>query len=262
MIIPRLLLHLCLLFTFISTSLSNDAISGKISRVIDGDTIQFIASDNELFKVRLNQIDAPEFKSIEASNKNQKFGEESKNSLTDLCEGKNGSMIISGEDRYGRILATLYCEDRNANIYQLESGMAWVYDKYVTDYEYYKYQNSAKSKKLGIWSEEYPLPPWKFRAGQKSYDYRIKEIEQKLENLILLTEDQINIYENKIIELLNQFEETSQNNNENNTIGFSCEKKTCKQMLNCEEAYFQYLQCGNTGLDRDKDGIPCESICN
>ena len=37
-------------------------------------------------------------------------------------------MIISGEDRYGRILATLYCEDRNANIYQLESGMAWVYD--------------------------------------------------------------------------------------------------------------------------------------
>ena len=48
----------------------------------------------------------------------------------------------------------------------------------------YLVQNSAKSKKLGIWSEEYPLPPWKFRAGQKSYDYRIKEIEKKIENLM------------------------------------------------------------------------------
>jgi hypothetical protein len=27
-----------------------------------------------------------------------------------------------------------------------------------------------------------------------------------------------------------------------------------------EEAYAQ-LDCGNTDLDRDKDGIPCESIC-
>ena len=42
----------------------------------------------------------------------------------------------------------------------------------------------------------------------------------------------------------------------------TCIKKSCKQMLNCEEAYFQYQQCGNTSLDRDKDGIPCESICN
>ena len=33
-------------------------------------------------------------------------------------------------------------------------------------------------------------------------------------------------------------------------------------MLNCEEAYFQYKECGNTSLDRDKDGVPCESICN
>ena len=34
----------------------------------------------------------------------------------------------------------------------------------------------------------------------------------------------------------------------------------CGQMANCEEAK-QALKCGNTKLDRDKDGVPCESIC-
>lgn len=36
--------------------------------------------------------------------------------------------------------------------------------------------------------------------------------------------------------------------------------RTCGQMVNCEQAK-QALKCGNTKLDRDKDGVPCESIC-
>lgn len=34
----------------------------------------------------------------------------------------------------------------------------------------------------------------------------------------------------------------------------------CGQMANCEQAKLA-LECGNTRLDRDKDGVPCESIC-
>lgn len=36
--------------------------------------------------------------------------------------------------------------------------------------------------------------------------------------------------------------------------------KTCGKMNSCEQAY-QALECGNRRLDKDKDGIPCESIC-
>lgn len=36
--------------------------------------------------------------------------------------------------------------------------------------------------------------------------------------------------------------------------------RTCGQMVSCEQAK-QALKCGNTKLDRDKDGVPCESIC-
>jgi len=43
---------------------------------------------------------------------------------------------------------------------------------------------------------------------------------------------------------------------------FSCNvSKNCSQMTSCAEAYFYLNTCGKTSLDRDKDGVPCETIC-
>ncbi len=42
---------------------------------------------------------------------------------------------------------------------------------------------------------------------------------------------------------------------------YDCGKKTCSQMKNCAEAQYKLRQCGQSRLDRDHDGIPCESIC-
>ena len=36
--------------------------------------------------------------------------------------------------------------------------------------------------------------------------------------------------------------------------------QNCSSFKNCKEAVASY-QSGNSKLDRDKDGIPCESIC-
>jgi len=38
-------------------------------------------------------------------------------------------------------------------------------------------------------------------------------------------------------------------------------KSRCGQMTSCDEAYYYLNTCGVSSLDRDKDGIPCESIC-
>jgi len=46
------------------------------------------------------------------------------------------------------------------------------------------------------------------------------------------------------------------------TSNHSCAKKSCKNMNSCEEAYYQLRTCGYRNLDRDKDGVPCESICS
>ncbi|OOS45425.1 hypothetical protein BTG61_12805 [Acinetobacter baumannii] len=34
----------------------------------------------------------------------------------------------------------------------------------------------------------------------------------------------------------------------------------CKEMVNCAQAKAA-LKCGNSRLDRDGDGIPCENVC-
>ncbi|WP_439239084.1 excalibur calcium-binding domain-containing protein [Lonepinella sp. BR2919] len=43
----------------------------------------------------------------------------------------------------------------------------------------------------------------------------------------------------------------------------SCDdgKRTCKDMDSCADARYHLEQCGMGKLDRDNDGVPCESIC-
>ncbi len=44
--------------------------------------------------------------------------------------------------------------------------------------------------------------------------------------------------------------------------GVSCGgATTCSQMTSCDQAY-ACMNAGNRKLDRDKDGVPCESICS
>ena len=46
------------------------------------------------------------------------------------------------------------------------------------------------------------------------------------------------------------------------TGGFACEgKRYCREMTSCAEARFYLSRCGVSRLDRDGDGVPCETIC-
>ena len=43
---------------------------------------------------------------------------------------------------------------------------------------------------------------------------------------------------------------------------FSCaDRKYCKEMNSCAEAKFHLNECGESRLDRDGDGVPCENVC-
>lgn len=43
---------------------------------------------------------------------------------------------------------------------------------------------------------------------------------------------------------------------------FTCSgKRKCGEMASCEEARFYLSTCGVRSLDRDGDGVPCESLC-
>ncbi|OGT84318.1 MAG: nuclease [Gammaproteobacteria bacterium RIFCSPLOWO2_02_FULL_61_13] len=132
--------------------------TGRVVAVADGDTIT-VLREREQVKVRLVEIDAPE--------KAQAFGNRSKQSLSDLCFNKTARLDDKGKDRYGRTLARVYCDGADANAEQVRRGMAWVYDRYVTDRGLYSIQDEARAAKRGLWADNSPVPPWEWRRKKR-----------------------------------------------------------------------------------------------
>lgn len=123
--------------------------------VSDGDTIKVLGNDRSHYRVRLSQIDAPESK--------QAFGSKSKQALASICFGKRAVLSKEGVDHYGRVIARVKCDGVDAQSHMVRSGMAWVYDRYATDRSLNPLQEAARQKRVGLWADANPTPPWEFR---------------------------------------------------------------------------------------------------
>ena len=146
---------------FLSNFAHAKTIEGLVVGVADGDTITVLDQQKNTYKIRLQGIDAPE--------KKQAFGEKSKQSLHDLVHGKLVRIEYDKEDKYGRIVGKITLDDLDICLQQLVLGMAWHYKKYqneqsVSDRALYSdTELKSKSLKLGLWTEDTPMPPWEFR---------------------------------------------------------------------------------------------------
>ena len=126
----------------------------KIKRVVDGDTVHVFYQD-EVYKIRLTEIDAPE--------RDQPYGSNSTEYLKSLLKEGRVDVGISGTDRYGRKLGRLYWRGMDINRELVSAGYAWVYDQYVTDNSFYENQSKARNSKKGLWEDQNPLEPWNWR---------------------------------------------------------------------------------------------------
>lgn len=135
-------------------------VSGKVVAVQDGDTVTILTDENKSIKVRLSQIDAPE--------KNQPFGQKSKQILSDMIYLKEVSLIEDDVDRYGRVVGSLYLNDQDINAQMVQIGAAWVYPQYVYDHNLYNLQDEARLEKRGLWAlpKKDQIPPWKWRKSR------------------------------------------------------------------------------------------------
>jgi len=132
--------------------------SGTVVKVADGDTLTLLV-DRKQIKVRLLEIDAPEL--------HQAFGQRSKQSLGEMCAGHDAIVRSTGRDKYGRVLGRVDCGGVDANAEQVRRGMAWVYDRYVSDRSLYALQNEARATHAGLWADKEPTAPWVYRRQQK-----------------------------------------------------------------------------------------------
>ncbi len=135
-----------------------DVLLCLVIAVTDGDTIKVRCGSEgayEQVKIRLAEIDAPE--------KKQPFGEQSKQSLSQMCFGKQAEIRPQTKDRYGRTVARVTCGGVDSNKEQIARGMAWVYVKYVKDKSLYAVQKSARDAHTGLWVDPDPIEPWNWR---------------------------------------------------------------------------------------------------
>ena len=146
---------------FLSNFAYAKTIEGLVVGVADGDTITVLDQQKNTYKIRLQGIDAPE--------KKQAFGEKSKQSLHDLVHSKQVRIEYDKEDKYGRIVGKVTVDDVDVCLQQLLLGMAWHYKKYQNEQSvsdralYSETELKSKSLKLGLWTDDTPMPPWEFR---------------------------------------------------------------------------------------------------
>lgn len=137
--------------TSTSTTSNNQNQTFKVSRVIDGDTIQLENGD----KVRYIGIDTPE--TVDPSKAIQCFGKEASNKNKELVEGKEVRLVkdVSDKDRYGRLLRYVYVGDLFINLELVKQGYAYSYT-YPPDVKFQNIfveaQKTARENKLGLWS--------------------------------------------------------------------------------------------------------------
>jgi micrococcal nuclease len=133
---------------------AGSAIAHPVVGITDGDTLT-ILRDRQQVRIRIADIDAPESK--------MQFGQRSKQSLSELCYGRDAVLEERGTDRYGRTIARVKCDGIDVSRAQVERGLAWHYVKYSTDSSLGLVQQQAKVARRGLWSDPAPIPPWDYR---------------------------------------------------------------------------------------------------
>lgn len=96
--------------------------------VVDGDTINVVLQDGSKRRVRLVGIDAPEIRHGRWG-KDEPGGQKAKEFVKDLCEGKTVYLDVDDErstDKYGRMLAVVYVDQKNVNAELLRKGYATI----------------------------------------------------------------------------------------------------------------------------------------
>lgn len=201
-----------------------EPVAHGVASVIDGDTIELHGK-----RIRLNGIDAPESQQLctDVAGSTWRCGQQAALALSDRIGRQTVSCQQTDTDRYGRIVADCSTGAGNLNGWMVRQGWAVAYRQYST--AYVADEHSARTARRGIWGGSFDMP-WDWRAQRRAGGHG-------------------NATMPRLLNLANR--------------SYSCTpRKTCSAISTCEEAHWYLANCSWGGrLDRDNDGIPCESIC-
>jgi endonuclease YncB( thermonuclease family) len=133
--------------------------------ISDGDTIRVLTADKQLLRVRVAWIDAPEM--------GQAFGRRAKQLMSALVFGKDAELRPHTVDRYGRLVCMVFVDGKDAGLELIRQGLAWKFDRYLPEaspdiqQSYTATEATARTKRIGLWADADPQPPWEYRKIEK-----------------------------------------------------------------------------------------------
>lgn len=157
-ILIKTMKQLVFLLVFLSFGAFAD-FSGKVVKVIDGDTVDVLTTKAKTVRVRLFGIDAPE--------RGQAYVNKSRQFLANLIAGKNVFVKENTKDFYSRTLGVIFYDNENINAKMVENGYAWAYrfKNKATDESMIVLESQARLNRLGLWRDSNPIAPWDFRKN-------------------------------------------------------------------------------------------------
>ena len=141
-------------------ALAGDPVEWRVVSVHDGDTITCLDEGNKQHRIRIDGIDAPE--------RGQPFGNVARDRMTTLAKGKTATIHGHGNDRYGRLLATVEIEGDDLGLRLVAEGLAWHYVQFNNDPLLAAAEQKARVARRGLWADAKPVPPWEWRASVKA----------------------------------------------------------------------------------------------
>lgn len=156
---------IAIVLTLLAAAASAETLTGHVVGIADGDTLTLLDATNTQHKIRLAGIDSPE--------KGQPFGQVCKKSLSDLAYDRVVEVESSKLDRYGRVIGKVLVNGQDVNLEQVRRGCGWHYKKYQNEQilddrlSYNAAEESAKSRRVGLWTDHEPVPPWDWRKARR-----------------------------------------------------------------------------------------------
>lgn len=141
-------------------------LQGHVIHVADGDTVTVLDSKHQQIRVRIGGIDAPE--------RRQAFSTRSHENLSKLVRRQIVTVEWYKKDRYGRLVGTVYVRGVDVGLQQIRAGLAWHYKHYEREQtpedraRYAAAENEARARRIGLWLDREPVPPWEWRRQQRS----------------------------------------------------------------------------------------------
>ena len=130
--------------------------------VVDGDTLRVSG-----VRVRFDSIDAPEVhQSCLVGTVVWRCGQQAKAALENWVAGRNVVCAKTGEDMYGRMLASCTVAGEKAQDWMVRNGWAFAFRKYSL--KYLPQEQAARRKGVGLWVGRF-LYPWTWRACSKPF---------------------------------------------------------------------------------------------